>query len=274
MASRNDFKKLMKLLDEKSNKTNLIYQKELLKHYRSSLMKVKQDIINYFEKFGNENNIAQLRLNTLENQIGRIINDLNKTTLTTIESGIIDTYALNYNGVGQALKTSIGFGIINEGTINASVVNQYNWKGAQTKYGVRLLSGIKQEISQGLITGKSIQDTTKLITKRFNVSANNSLKIVRTEMHRSENAGRLLAFDDNKEVAEGLGYKMVKIWSSAPGSRTRDEHAQMDGVEADDNGLFTLSDGITTEAPGLTGDPYHDVNCRCSYITDLININN
>jgi hypothetical protein len=44
---------------------------------------------------------------------------------------------------------------------------------------------------------------------------------------------------------------------------------EMDGKAADENGIFTLSDGTKTEAPGLTGDPKHDSGCCCTCLFNI-----
>jgi hypothetical protein len=50
--------------------------------------------------------------------------------------------------------------------------------------------------------------------------------------------------------------------------REREDHAEMNNVEADSEGLF-YPGGLPTTAPRLTGDESQDINCRCDIITDI-----
>jgi hypothetical protein len=44
----------------------------------------------------------------------------------------------------------------------------------------------------------------------------------------------------------------------------RDSHREMDGKFEDDDGLFTLPNGLRGEGPGLFDDPSESINCRCT----------
>lgn len=41
---------------------------------------------------------------------------------------------------------------------------------------------------------------------------------------------------------------------------------EMNGKPVDNDGLFTLPDGVRTEAPGQTGVAEHDISCRCGVV--------
>ena len=51
---------------------------------------------------------------------------------------------------------------------------------------------------------------------------------------------------------------------------TRDTHQQMDGVYADDDGIFHLPSGVSGEGPGLIPDPAESINCRCTVRLEIV----
>ena len=104
------------------------------------------------------------------------------------------------------------------------------------------------------------------------LSADKTIRIVKTEADRVQRKARLIQTEKAKGAAERLGMKLKKIWVATKDDRTRDRHAEMDGVEADDDGVFTLPDGVTTDGPGLSGVAEHDINCRCTVRTEFVDI--
>jgi hypothetical protein len=51
-------------------------------------------------------------------------------------------------------------------------------------------------------------------------------------------------------AADNLGMTIKKVWISTLDDKTRDDHTEMDGQEADADGMFTFPDGTKTEALG------------------------
>jgi hypothetical protein len=61
------------------------------------------------------------------------------------------------------------------------------------------------------------------------------------------------------------GEELVKAWQHNDVTVSpREDHIEMDGQIADEDGFFTAPDGATAEGPGQFGDPKHDANCMCS----------
>lgn len=89
--------------------------------------------------------------------------------------------------------------------------------------------------------------------------------IARTEMGNSLNGARSAAMDSLiNELGEQL--PMKKTWLSVLGTTTRDEHANLDGVPADKDGMWELA-GIRVRWPGdVTLPPSQRCNCMCSLI--------
>lgn len=125
---------------------------------------------------------------------------------------------------------------------------------------------IRSELTQGLIQGEGYGKITKRIIDKTGINAGKVTRIVRTEGHRVQNAASLLAYDKTQVAADRLGLKTVKKWVATLDNRTRDTHQQMDGQEADAEGMFTFPGGAKTPAPGIQGPPEEIINCRCTTI--------
>lgn len=72
------------------------------------------------------------------------------------------------------------------------------------------------------------------------------------------------SFEKVKKALKKTGIKGNKKWISTLDDRTRFDHRKMDGEQPDSEGLYHFPEGTTTTAPGLSGIPEEDINCRCT----------
>ena len=114
-----------------------------------------------------------------------------------------------------------------------------------------------------MIRGEGYAKIASQITDISGKSASDVLRIVRTEGHRAQSAGRLLAFEKSEAAAERLGIKTARVWVSTKDERTRDQHISADGREADKDGMFDVG-GEKLAGPGLGSLPENNINCRCT----------
>lgn len=270
-----ELKRLVELLDKGSSKRVATYNKTLLKQYKEALNFTRGKLNDLFAKLGNTATFseASIRLKNIESQLVEEISKLNKNSTQIITKGITDSYNYNYTGfnniIGKAIETDITFGLISKQSVNASVVNPFNWQGSQAKYSTQLLTGIKNTVTQGLLAGKSYPTMLEEVTNKFNISANNAYRILRTETHRNESAARIDSITNAQQIGESLGYDVLKKWSAFIDNRTRQSHIDLDNTEADADGMFNVG-GILCEGPGMSGDPAEDINCRCSITIEII----
>jgi hypothetical protein len=131
---------------------------------------------------------------------------------------------------------------------------QKNWAA----YADNILALANRELNQGA----SYSQIAKGIVDLSNRSYADSLRVAATESHRIQT----MAFEDSLGLLDEAGADYGKAWSAAIDDRTRQDHVDMDGVEAADDGIFTLPDGSTGPGPGLTGSAAQDINCRCSAV--------
>jgi len=261
--------KLFKELAKLTNQTNIRYNKRLLKSYKVALAQIRDDITQLYAKFGNSTTFASAanRLANLEKNVASAIIDLTGDNIKTIRSATAATYDLNYKGTNKIFGE---FGILNQRAVAASVVNPYRWEGALDRYNSQDLAKIRNITTSALITGEGLNSTLKKVTDVTNISSRNAMRILRTEIHRNENAAKLASIDANIDYAKELGIEFRKTWISVIDDRTRDSHITMNRQQANPiSGFFTFPNGGTASAPGNSGIPEEDINCRCTVILDV-----
>lgn len=116
-------------------------------------------------------------------------------------------------------------------------------------------AAIGETLAEGLRDGETTRDLIARVRDAFDeASAARAELIARTETNRSSN------------WAIRQGQKLSGItkreWVANRDSRTRDEHAALDGQVVGIDEPFTVA-GYSAMAPGDSGDPSFDCNCRC-----------
>lgn len=115
---------------------------------------------------------------------------------------------------------------------------------------------ISGEISRGISTGMMYSEIARNVASYAGISKNNAMRITRTEAHRIQERATM----DAHVKAKSKGADIVKVWSAALDSRTRDSHRDVDGEireveETFSNGLLYPGDP--------SGKPEEVINCRC-----------
>lgn len=281
MSLKDDINKrisdLLKKADTNAEKLIAAHEKNLVKAYRRALAEIKKKIAAVYEKYGDNVQYSDLvaynRLTNLEQQIAQEIKTLTNESIKTTTKAIKDLYSEQFYRAGfafeQSLGVKLGFGLLNPDVIKASVLNSLDrikWTDRMKDHAQTYMKQIQSELTQGLIQGEGYGKIAKRIVEKTGINASKVIRIVRTEGHRVRSAGSLLAYDKTQSAADRLGLKTVKVWIATLDNRTRDSHAEMDGKEANEDGIFSLPSGATTEAPGLSGVAEEDINCRCTTI--------
>jgi hypothetical protein len=281
MSPNEQILKLLQVSDLEAGKVILGHEKDLIKAYSSALKDIKQMIADMFEKYGDQvtykDMVAYQRLTNLELSIAKQIKTLTGKGKRTVEKAFRDIVTESFSATGTAISKSVevtvGFGVMNEEVIKTAILNpmqRITWSDALQENSAKYLSQIKTELSQGLIKGEGYAKIAKRLEKSTEMSANKTIRIVRTEGHRAQSVGRKLAVDKVEGAADRLGIKVKRVWVATSDDRTRDSHKAMDGKEADDDGLFTLPSGVRTEGPGMSGVAEEDINCRCTVRVEII----
>ncbi len=257
-----------KILDYSKRSLKQI-EKSLVLNYKQALKEVRDKLL----KLDNKDALTQNDIRKYDR-----LNIMKKD----IESLLKDTQTSNYNLINKIRKTVFGkayvdslkeFGIdiskITE-AVKASIENPLfnaNFKDSMKNLTKTDLTKISNEITSGLIQGKGVKEISKAIKGSIDISTQRAITIARTETLRAMSQGQLEATD--KMIEKGL--KVRKVWSySYHVKYSRPLHEAKDGQYADEDGYFTFSDGVRMLAPRLSGDPNHDVNCRCAYYNEII----
>lgn len=274
--------KLFGVGDRLSNGAAMLYERELKNAYKDSLKNIRGILAEMFEKYGDDIPYVEMqkynRLANIEKQIVDVLQDLGVQVKKSIRKNIVAQYSQNYYATGYAtektLQANLGFGVLRKETIEAAIFNPLDaikWTDRTSKQIAVLNDRIKQQLTRSLIQGEGYSKTARQLTEKIDRSFRDTMRIIRTEGHRAQSAGRLAAFDRSEQAAEDLGVETARMWVSTLDGRTRDEHRSMDGQAAVD-GVFTFPDGFTAQAPGLSGVAEHDIHCRCTTILQIAEI--
>lgn len=126
------------------------------------------------------------------------------------------------------------------------------------------LIALNQEITQGFIIGKKLDDMVEGIQSVMHNSEYFAERIARTEATRCMNTADYLAAVD----AEQQGVELGRIWQATLDRRTRDSHAELDGQRVGMEEEFEV-DGDTAMFPGDFGDAGNNINCRCTVVYEV-----
>ena len=273
MSLNGDLNRLINPLNALSNRQVKLYERRIIKEYSAALKEVKAQYNLWLEKNYNTGNIQQLMT-----KVEKIINDASINGIKYTTRAIKDNFKINYNGVQGAFKktlnTTEGFSVLSSDTVNAAVFNPYskiNWQSKYVANSVKATETVRSAITRGIITGKGYGEVAKEISHVLSISASDAMRIVSTETHTAINYARTMAIQDSFAAAERLGFTPKKIWNTT-GINSRQDHLDLDGVPADETGIWFLG-GVATEGPGLSGDPSQDINCKCFITVELEELN-
>lgn len=140
-------------------------------------------------------------------------------------------------------------------TVNSKVVENaltYPWSGANFsdrlwKHKFELVNQLRETLTTGLIRGDSVQEMSRRLAERMNVSRSNALRLIRTESSHIHNTAELDAY-------KACGFEEYEYMASF-GERTCEVCGALDGKR------FRLGD----KQFGANFPPLHP-NCRCTTI--------
>ena len=120
---------------------------------------------------------------------------------------------------------------------------------------------ITSAITQGFIQGESIPEIGKRIGEKLGSSSQKHMqRLARTAMNSAQNAGRIEAMYNAKE----MGIKVQKMWIATLDNRTRDSHQDLDGQVQDVDKPFESMLGDILFPGDPDADPANVWNCRCA----------
>ena len=273
----NEAEKLLKYFDRAGRMDERLqrrYEKELISLLSASLKEVKAQIALVFEKYGDSVSYAEMqaynRLKNLEQSIGEELAKMGKKANGALKEAIKAQFIQAHDFVGYAFENSvqvgIGFSVLKKTQIDAALLNPLDRIGWPVRFSdhINVLNKrIRQRIAQGLIQGKGYTAIARETSLGFSKTATQTKRIIRTEMHRVQTAGRLEGISKAEKAAERLKIEVYRQLVAVRDDRTRDQSLQVDGNRArKSDGLFKYPDGNYYDGPGMTGVAEWDINDR------------
>lgn len=186
---------------------------------------------------------------------------INQTATAYVNDQLPTVYVRNYNQVANGINGQIkgySFELVDSSTVRRLATDN------KTLLPYKYIDGVKDvrwntqkvnsEVLQGILQGDSIPNLAKRLRAVTEMNRNSAVRNARTSCTSAENKGRMDMLHD----AEDKGVQTQKGWLATNDDRTRDSHAELNGVFVDideefDNGL---------EYPGdPNGDPSEVYNC-------------
>lgn len=280
MPDLNEINKRFQFLQSKDigwlNRVTKAHNKLIMNEYRSAYFEVDKQISALYRRFPELSYGEMAKYNRLVNlnksifqQLKKMDNKVRQIIYQDVRAEFKEAYYRTGYGVESSLQRDMHFSSLNVNTVSNSLLKRYNFQTLNPTLNKNLQlinSDIQHTINQGLLQGHGYGKMAKGIKENFNRGFNDAVRVTRTEGHRAREIGRL----EGIEHAERKGVKMKRYWISAFQPGTRDLHAGMDGKFANKNKIFNLPGGLSTEAPGLVGVAYWDINCLCHVGTQVV----
>lgn len=199
---------------------------------------------------------------SLKKQIEAILETLHSNEFESISEYLTKSYNEGFLGTMYSLQNQ-GIPLampIDQAQVVAAVMHET--KLSESLYAslgkdvVDLRKKIAGEISRGISTGMMYSEISRNISSWARIPKNNAMRIARTEGHRIQERATM----DAHIKAKDKGAEVMKVWSAALDSRTRDTHMKIDGEIREVEEVF--SNGLL-----YPGDPRgraeEVINCRC-----------
>lgn len=243
--------------------------KEILRAYKKAQDEIQDKVYKVFAKVSKKGKWDYVemqkynRYKSMFNQINEIIRELGGEEHKLLRDVLRNTYKEEYahalselekietgvkpNITYQDLKNAelnVNFSMLNTKQIDEMLL--YPWSGAS--YSDRLwknkdllIRTLKEELTQSMILGESMNKATKRIRKRMGSGAYESERLARTEIMRASNTAHLKAYEENN-------IKLVE-WIATEDERTCEICGPRDGK------IYRIDN-----VPLIPAHP----NCRCT----------
>lgn len=242
--------------------------------YRQAYKEIEAEMARMWAKLDEvtlENSFKYKRLQNLLDSVNKRITQLYGTNKTVTRRGMKETAKLGYYSTAAQIETKLGdlkMLTLNTKAIDSLSLNPMTGLTVAETFGKNLEAfkvALKQNLSVSLIQGKSYTQAAKDLKTAMNIDYAKARTIATTEMHRAQLESSIAAYEE----AEEKGAILKKVWQHNPQAsmKPREDHAAMDGKEADEDGYFTLPSGARGKAPGLFSEASETVNCHCSLLT-------
>jgi SPP1 gp7 family putative phage head morphogenesis protein len=245
-------------------------ERQIAQALEKALAKIRGDIATLYDRYALNGVLTKAemtqanRLVTAERQLVRELNTAivdNKAVIKQLRPEQYEAAFFRYAwAIDQEAGIRLAWGRVPIRQVMRNLDNRM-YHIALDRYGKDARMLIRQALNNGLVRGQSFQQMMRGIRDALNTTAARAVRIARTEGMRAANAGTVDAYTKAAE----LGVQGNIVWVATLDDRTRDQHADMDGVARGADGMFQMPNGEKTPAPG---DPVlsagNSINCRCT----------
>lgn len=195
------------------------------------------------------------RLNKLIKNIQSEIKKAETLQDFQLKTYLKNAYEINYYHTGYMVDSTLGiktgFSAVDRKQVNA-MINNPLLKIAIDDNKVKVYQDIQRTLTQSVVQGDGIRETSKKLKKRIDVSLSRAELIVRTETTKTMAKARV----DGMERVERAGIEIQKEWVATLDERTREEHEELDGERVGIDEPFS-NGSMSPDEP----------NCRCTVVT-------
>ena len=262
---------------------------EKIKAYFASLEKKESALLKAIETAKTDEDKKQAEKAHKDFLLGRTINserfsalvenhaknllDLNQEAADYVAGRMPDVYALNYNAVGVGIQSDVkgySFELVDAATVKSLATKDETllpYKVINGEKDVRWnTKAVNSEVLQGILQGESIPTITKRLQNVTEMNLASAVRNARTSTTCAENRGRM----DSYHRAQSMGIQLVKEWMAASDARTRTEHIELDGQEAEIDEPFVNSFGKIMYPGDPDANPANVYNCRCTLVARVV----
>ena len=238
--------------------------KELKSSYAKALAEIKSRIRNLSSDEMTQSKIYQKQYQEyLEKQLQAIIDLLSADNVKSIDDYLVKTYQDSFIGTLYNMQNKgvpFVMAINQEAVIKSISKKTEDFQLSKTLYqnAEELKKTIKAEITRGMSQASTYNEMAKKIALDSEADLKKAYRIVRTEGGRVSSEAR---FECMKR-AKANGADVVKQWDSTIDSRTRKNHAKLDGQIKEIEDLFEINNH-SAMYPHDFGIAEEDINCRC-----------
>jgi len=248
------------------------YEKEVAVIFKDSLDEIRVEMAKIYDKYAVDGILtkAQMtqynRLATLEKNIIATMKQSTKDALKVVDKLRPEEYGEAFFRTAWAIDNNTGvglsFGALNKDTVRERLENAFYTNSVDSIL-INTVPQFSNAINRGLALGQSYPAMMKDLKDAINGKNFEIMRVLRTELHTAQEAGTSEAYND--VLAQGIKGRVV--WLSSSDARTRDTHAQMDGVVRDETVDPPMYHGAVgdTQYPGWADmEAGERINCRCT----------
>lgn len=267
-----------------------VAERELIRAYNRAMDDVRTTIARLYERFRTEGELTRaeasrfLRVSNIEAEIREVVRPYLLRNEELLKEASAVSFQESFYRNAWAVDVGVGatqqWGVLNDNMVRAAI--GLTDEGAalagimdagEVERHVRVLQDafknysddtrkwIGRAVTDGVIKGESVDRLARRIRREgIAKSFNSAQTIARTETLRSTGLGAQTTYAQ----ARDKGVSVIEIWDATLDSRTRPDHAQLDGMEKDRQaGGWSTPYGIVP-GPRRSGVAEFDINCRCT----------